>query len=277
MSVEVICLREAAHLAKRSVKYWHLIAKLYLESLRNPQPAQVFRAAYFFCRHIDDVLDGDRTVTSDPIDYVHDILHSMKNRDQGSQQGPQIVQLYRFAISHIKEMAHEHDDPESYFTRVIRNAMLFDYERAKERKVLTREAIEQYYDNTFTPVMNIALIISGSYQRSEDIPEMMTTQGHIYTIRDMKRDLEQGIINVPQEELERAGLNNNSLSYDLMRRNAVLSYWMNSEVGKYKEELRVAREKIRDVASRKVCLPLIWQMNTYCRLYEFSQKFKYPI
>jgi len=266
MGVESICLREAAHLVKRSVKYWHLVGKLYFESLTNPHSAKVFRAAYFFCRHIDDVLDGDRTITTDPRDYVHDILSAMKNEHQGSP----IVELYRFAIGPIKEMAIEADDPESYFVRVIRDAMLFDFERAKGKRVLTNDEIEQYYDDTFTPVTNIALIIAGSQQRTGDVPEMVTTQGHIYTIRDMKKDLGQGIINIPQEELERAGVSDNSISYELVRRNPQLFSWMNDEVRTYQEELRVIRGKLSDMASRKVCLPLIWQMNTYCKLYQLG-------
>lgn len=266
MKVESICLKEAAYLARRSVKYWHLVGKLYLESLRDPHSAKVFRAAYFFCRHIDDVLDGDRTVTIDPADYVHSILSSMEN----GHQEPSIVQLYQFAIGPIKEMATREDDPQSYFVRVIRDAMLFDYERAKERRVLTRDEINQYYDDTFTPVTNIALIIAGSQQRTRDIPEIVTTQGHIYTIRDLTMDLEQGIINIPQEELERAGLNEDFLSYGLVRRNSVLSSWMDNEVKVYQEELKVTREKLLDAASRKVCLPLIWQMDTYCKLYRLG-------
>ncbi|PIN73759.1 hypothetical protein COV20_06080 [Candidatus Woesearchaeota archaeon CG10_big_fil_rev_8_21_14_0_10_45_16] len=266
MGVESICLREAAHLVKRSPKYWHLVGKLYLEGLANPHSAKVFRAAYFFCRHIDDVLDGDRSVTVNPEAYVRDILSAVEN----GHQGPPIVELYKFAIGPIKEMATETDDPKSYFIRVIKDAMLFDFERAKERRVLTRDEIEQYYDDTFTPVTNIALIIAGSQQRIRDVPEMVTTQGHIYTIRDLTRDLEQGIINVPSEELQEAGLNGKHLSYDVVRRNPVLSSWMDNEVERYSGELKVAREKLSDAASRKVCFPLIWQMNTYCKLYQLG-------
>lgn len=266
MGVETICLKEAIHLVKRSVKYWHLVGKVYLESLRDPHSAKVFRAAYFFCRHIDDVLDGDRTVTSDPENYVYDILDAMK---KGSQ-GPPIVDLYRFAIGPIKKMAHETDDPESYFVRVVEDAMLFDFKRAKERRVLTREQLERYYDDTFTPVTNIALIIAGSSLRTGYMPEIVTTQGHIFTVRDLKKDLEQGIINIPLEELERAEMNADSVNYGNVRRNSTLVSWLDNEIRTYRGELQSLRGKLSDAGSRNVCLPLILQMDIYCRLYQLG-------
>ena len=266
MGVESICLREAVHLAKRSVKYWHLIGKLYGESVRDLRAAKVFRAAYFFCRHIDDVLDWDRTVTSDPEEYVYTLLHAMET----GQRGPPILALYTFAIRSLKEMASEKDNPEFYFTQVIRDAMLFDYERAKNKKVLTREELERYYDATFIPVMNIALLIAGSRQRIEDIPEMITTQGHIYSVRDLKRDLGQGIVNIPQEELARAGLKSGAFSYESITRNPFLLSWMDNEIRTYQKELHLAKEKIGDAASRRVCSPLILQMEIYCALYRLG-------
>ena len=266
VSVESICLMEAAHLVRRSIKYWHLIGKMYLESLRDHHPAQVFRAAYFFCRHIDDVLDGDRKVTADPEMYVRHILSAMKT----GHRGPQIVDLYRFAIDSMKEMAAETDRPMSYFMRVIEDAMLFDFERGKERRVLTRTELESYYNNTFTPITDIALIISGSHLRTEHIPEIVTTQGHIYTVRDMKKDLEKGIINIPLEELEKAEIDGVSASYNNVRRNPMLASWMDDEVRIYQHQLQILKGKLSDEGSRKVVLPLIWQMDMYCKLYQLG-------
>ncbi len=264
LNIDLMCLKEAAYLARRSVKYWHLVGKLYLESIMNPHSARVFRAAYFFCRHIDDVLDDDRVISSDPEAYVHDILNAMKK----GYKGPPIVDLYNFAINHIQKMANDSDDPESYFVRVIEDAMLFDYNRAKDSRILTRNEIETYYEDTFVPVTDLALIIAGSKLRTDQIPEIVTAQGHIFTIRDMKKDLEKGIINIPHEELEKAGVTGESLYYGTVRQNSSLVSWMDDEVETYRSELNVLKEKLSDVGSRKVCLPLILQMSIYCRLYQ---------
>jgi len=82
MGIELICLKESSHLIKRAVKYWHLVGKIYLESLRDPYSAKIIRTSYFFCRHIDDVLDGDRKITDDPLTYVNDVLYAIKNKHQ---------------------------------------------------------------------------------------------------------------------------------------------------------------------------------------------------
>lgn len=265
MGVETICLRESADLAKRSIKYWHLVSKLYLEGLKDPHSAKVFRAAYFFCRHIDDVLDGDRKITQDPEDYTRSILHSMEYETKG----PEIMELYRFAIGPITEMAKESDDPKANFIKVIRDAMLFDYHRSKSKRVLTEDQLERYYEDTFVPVMDIAFIIAQSNQRSSDIPEIISTQGHIYSIRDLRRDLDQGIVNIPKNVLTEAGFTR-APSFEQVVSNPSLASWRSSEVERYQSELRIAKEKISDSASRKVCLPLIWQMQAYCKLYQWG-------
>lgn len=269
MSVEKICLCEAGHLVLRSPKYWQLVFKVYVSSLTRSLPAKVFRAAYFFCRNIDDVLDGDRQISSDPEDYVQSILSGMEN--ENGNEMPQILELYRFAVGHLVNMARTDENPEKYFRRVIKDAMLFDYERARQRRVLTREELEKYYNDTFTPVMDLALIIAGSSLRSADLPESVETQGHIYTIRDLEQDLVQGIINIPAEELAKSGM-------DLRRpfgkheviANPHLAGWVKSEVGIHHAKLEKWKQRLADKGAEKVCRPLILQMDIFCRLHKLG-------
>jgi len=73
--------------------------------------------------------------------------------------------LCKFAIDSLKKITDKKEDPESYFIDVIEKAMIFDYERARERRVLTKNELEQYYKNAFAPVINIALMITKSQLR----------------------------------------------------------------------------------------------------------------
>jgi len=267
MNVEKLCLQEAGHLVMRSPKYWQLVFKVYLSTLKNALSAKVFRASYFFCRHIDDVLDGDRAVTSDPKDYAESILTSMQ--EEGG--GPEVVELYRFAISHLVDMAKEGEDPTQHFSRVIKNAMLFDYERAQNRHVLTAEELEQYYSDTFAPVMDLALMIAGSSQRSTDLPESVVTQGHIYTIRDLKADLSQGIINIPAEELARSTIAvDRPFGKQDVVRDPHLAKWITNEVSAHHKNLDLWKSRLVDEGAKTVCLPLIWQMDIFCRLHKLG-------
>lgn len=267
MGVEKLCLQEAGNLVKRSPKYWQLVFKVYVSGLRNALPAKVFRASYFFCRHIDDVLDGDRQISSDPEDYVNSILGAMR----GQETGPEIVELYRFAIGHLLHMAREGEEPANHFQRVIKNAMLFDYERARDRRLLTVDELERYYDDTFAPVMDLALMIAGSSQRSTDLPESVRTQGHIYTIRDLRADLGQGIINIPAEEMAKSSIAvHRPFGKDEVIADPHLSAWIADEVSTHHQNLGVWKSRLEDGGAKNVCVPLILQMDIFCRLHKLG-------
>jgi hypothetical protein len=267
MSIERLCLEEAGHLVVRSPKYWQLVFTMYLSSLRDALSAKVLRASYFFCRHIDDVLDGDRYVSDDPKDYVYAILRAMHNESDG----PEVVELYRFAVRHLISLANTRGEPDKLFRCVIEKAMLFDYKRAQTRRVLTGVELHQYYDDTFAPVMDLALMIAGSSLRSVDMPEAVNVQGHLYSVRDLDRDLRGGIINIPAEELAKSSINvGRPFGREEVLADPYLSKWVENEVRIYGEYLSGWRQKLTDSGARNVCIPLILQMEIFCRLYKLG-------
>ncbi len=262
-----MCLKESGKLITKSPKYWLLVFKLYASSIRKPLQAKIFRAAYLFCRHIDDVLDGDRKINHDPELYVQEILNAM-NREEN---GPEIIELYRFAVKHLMNMAKNGEDPKALFFRVIKGGMQFDHQRSRQKRVLTRDELEKYYQDTFAPVMDLALMISGSDQRSSDLPESITTQGHIYTIRDLEQDLRSGIINIPLEELEKSEIDRNqAFGRRAAERDPHLSDWIRKEVTVQQGDLKQWEKRLKDNGAREVCLPLIWQMKMFCRLHQLG-------
>lgn len=272
MSVDQICREEAFELVKRSPKYWLMVLSFYLKGIGNALPAKVFRAGYFFARHIDDVLDGDRpSITSDPKTYVESIVESM----DASEGGPEIVELYRFTVKHLAAMVHADESPEAYFKRVIKDAMLFDYERAQERRILSSEELEQYYEDTFEPVMDIALIGTGSSMRCTDIPEAIWTQGHLYSIRDLSDDLSAGIINIPREVLEESSIDTSKpFSAEDAYADPVISKWVEDEIALAKTKLQDWLEKLEDEGARTVCLLLIRQLQVFCMIYEWKSQMR---
>ena len=241
MGIERICLQEAIHLAKRGKKYWVNVGLMYLAGLKNPLQSRVFR---------------------DPEDYVHSIMEGMN----GKKGAPRIVNLYDFVMERIENNGT--DNPIKDFRELI-EVMLFDYTRSKERRVLTKQELEDYFARTFIPALNIALQIGESKMRGCDLPEMILIMGHLYSIRDMQVDLSRGIINIPYEELELSGLNG-SFSYQDVRKNGHLSIWMDCEVKEYGRILNDCRDKLNregDLGSRRICFPKIWAMERYCKKY----------
>ncbi|MBI5002740.1 squalene/phytoene synthase family protein [Candidatus Woesearchaeota archaeon] len=273
MDVEIICLEEAIALAQRDSKYWLLLAHMYGKSIFDPEGAKLMRAAYFFCRHIDDVLDGDRKITEDPKGYVEEIKDAMK----GGKSKNKIIELYKYAIKGIEKRKRGGDNPENEFERVT-DAMLFDYERSQRTQFLSRERIEQYYDDTFTPVVNISLMIARASVRGDEIPEIVYSMGHLYSIRDMERDISEGIVNIPYEEISAGRFDvRRIISYERVRRNQNVRHWMDEEVRTYGQEINKWKKEAgeeMDIGTRRVCHPLIRGMESFCKKYWKESTYK---
>ncbi len=197
-----LILKETGLLALKSPKYWTIIYHVLKAYFGQSKQVEVFLSSYLFSRHIDDVLDLDRKIDEDPEVYVREILEAMEGRGTG----PEIVKLYRFAIVHLTEMARESDNPQESFKRMIEKGMLLDYHRAKARQILTTPELNQYFKDSFEPVFDLLLMIAGSEQRAKDVPEAALASGMIYSVRDIRRDLEVGIINIPSEVLSSSSL-----------------------------------------------------------------------
>ena len=105
---------------------------------------------------------------------------------------------------------------------------------------------------------------------------MVLYMGHLYSIMDMKDDLSKDIINIPKEELILLELNN-TISYDKVRKNQDLKILMDNEVNTYNnilKEFKLRLQYMGDKNSRKVCLPLVGAMNSFCNKYSKIKDYK---
>jgi len=93
---------------------------------------------------------------------------------------------------------------------------MFDYHRAKERRLLSSEELETYYHHAFFPPVNLLLMGLGSKFRAEDVPELSYGQGRVYSVRDLETDWKRGVINIPKEVLDQSGMSPES-EVDLIR------------------------------------------------------------
>src|SRR3989344_5351580 len=110
MGPEFVAAKEAAILLKRDFnKYKRGVAGLYLLSTYGIETGSTFRSAYYFVRHVDDVLDGDRQVSSDPLAYVQDLRFQVETGNFAS--GPTIATLAKDAIGHLEKRKKCPDDP----------------------------------------------------------------------------------------------------------------------------------------------------------------------
>lgn len=196
MAVERLAATESARLLIHEPrKYAGLVAGLYLLSLKDCDVGNVTRASYLFVRHIDDLLDESKQ-SDEKLPYVLTLRNEIVSNT--FTKNPKISTLVQYSLDILERKARPEDNPRQDFVSVI-DAMVFDYNRAGERRVLSKQELENYYHDTFFPVVNIALIGLGSQFRAIDIPELSYGQGRVFTVRDLEEDWQRGVINIPKE------------------------------------------------------------------------------
>lgn len=262
LKIEAKVATEAGRLIMRDPgKYAGAVKGLYLLSFVSCDLGQAARSSYFFLRHIDDVLDGDRKDVENPFTYVQDIRDHIAT---GNATDQPIALLAYDALSRLEKKAKAEDDPKKDFLASM-DGMLFDYERAQDRRVLTEEALQQYYKTTFFSVLNLMFIGLESKLRAEDVPALSYCQGKVYSIRDLEKDWKGGIINIPQEVLTAASLSSQN-SYEEVQAAPQIQEWMTQELLQSKRQLILTQGVITATSewtTQRLCDGLIDPMLHY--------------
>ena len=75
MGVERENAREALRLVRKETpQHVSLVLGLYALSCKERELGKVARTSYFFMRHMDDALDGDMHLGTDPLPYALEVI-----------------------------------------------------------------------------------------------------------------------------------------------------------------------------------------------------------
>lgn len=235
MDIEALMVKEAAGLLIRRPDKLKHTAGLYLLSLVDYEVSRTGRAAYFFTRYMDDLLDGDRHLPDGGETLPH-IAAIRSQVETGIFTGkPEIMRLAEYSMDALTRKAKPGDNPRQDFLDVI-DIMIFDNQRLQERQLSTTEQLAEYYRRTFFPVHNIMLIGLGSTLRASDIPEFSLCQGRVYSVEHLQADWRTGIINVPTEILKTAELTPDS-AYQEVTESPIFKDWAQNELQESKAAL----------------------------------------
>lgn len=261
LRVEEIALRETKTLLHRNPhKYLIPMASLYAFSVINCELATTLRSTYWSLRIVDDILDFDRPVPQeeDPLVYASALRRQIETGNYTDES--HFSQLTSYAIRSLYDRARPNDNVEQEFINAM-DMMMDDCKRAKERRLLTASEIEEYYQTTFLPLINIALIGAESKMRAEDIPKLGSVQARVYSIRDVKEDWEAGLINVPCEILLAGGLDASS-SVNEMENSEIVHQWFQEQFAIAKQEVAVVQKVINQCDERLTRILLQVPLNT---------------
>lgn len=242
MGVERIIAKEAGGLIRRRPEKFIHVSGTYLISAVNCEAGQAGRAAYFLLRHVDDLLDGDLTLAGvDPSTHIASIRSQIETDEFSSE--PEIVKLAQYSLSVAERRAQPGDNPRKDILDSI-DTMMFDYQRRQSKLTLTAEQLVDYYHRTFSPIHNLLLILIESPLRATDIEGFCLSQGRVYSVTHLEDDWKTGIINIPAEVLEMAGLTPYS-SYEEVKRSTIVKQWNRAELQRSRSDLMSLRSKFK--------------------------------
>lgn len=258
IETEFLVAREAGSLIQRRPRFAKLVAGLYALSLFGLENGRVMRASYLPVRFVDDLLDGDAKFNGDPLSYALELKENIKNNSLTKNR---VEKQLKYAIENLESRLRSDDDPRGDFIKSI-DSIIFDYHRAKERRVLTFSEVGDYYKMAFDPVVNITLMATGSSVRSKDIPALSYGQGRVYSARDLETDWQRGIINVPKEVLDECNLNSTSSVNEVLN-NPKYKSWTDVSLQQTKPDLIKTQTFLKSLNEKQtflICNSLISPM-----------------
>ena len=193
LRIEALCMRELAYFAWRHPRYL-LIGTVLMRETR------ILRAAYCLAQHVDDVLDGDRKIDGDPEAYVQTVVRGLRGE---APFGNSVAErLAEYVSGEMRRFETERDDPRGDLVKLF-EVLLEDRRRMDARRALPAAELAEIHRKTFLYSFNLTFILSGAKTRAAEEPDLIGALCWVSPIRDLREDLEKGLINIPAEMLER--------------------------------------------------------------------------
>lgn len=220
--IEILCVRDVILFSQRHRRYLLIALGLYLESLLGWRRHRILRVGFCFLQHIDDLLDGDRPTDREPLELVDDITLAIFTKQFGASDLMCMAQAFTTDLMKLKgESAIE------TALALIAN-MRQDRCRVTEHTTLSREELKQHQHATFSLSIDLMLIARASPLRASDVPELIDLLAWCSTVRDLKEDIDAGLINLPREILDAADFKIKR-SYDMLIVNPAVRTWLKCE------------------------------------------------
>ena len=231
-SIEYSIASEARRFIKKDPSKFPLVASLYTSSIAVPGSGRLARATYFFIRHLDDVLDGEMSslhvpeeVIKNPVDYARNLQQQILGNIHFDKTP--IANMGHYAITGLQQRAHPDEDPRFLLSGII-DGMIFDNERRTQRKVSSRDELMGYYA-LFNDFMDVSLMGLGENERTSSFPIFGFSQGRLYSVRDIRKDWALGIVNIPSDVMNEAGISP-IIPIDNVVGNPLVQSWIRTEI-----------------------------------------------
>jgi hypothetical protein len=247
--LESLCLREFYYFIRRHVRYLLVFVAVYRYSLFRWRATRIVRVGFCLAQHVDDVLDGDRNVGQDPEAYVRKLLRQIEMSDYDCSWPAACMAKYVMAELGCYQTAT--DDPRSDLLKLF-EVMLYDRRRINEHLLLSGDELTEHHRQTFYYSLNIALIIAEAELRADDAADLIGAFIWCSPLRDLREDLEKGLVNIPRSVIEQAQKQGaTTLDYQALSATPAVRKWMRNEYHRGREHMNVFAEKLKEIKNKR--------------------------
>lgn len=264
LRIEGLCFREFAWFARRHPRYLLVAAALVRASLGRWRETRLLRAAYCLAQHVDDVLDGDRKVKADPEAYAQAVLgvlrglaHTASTVDSAAEQLAEFV-------------AAQAGDEERRELIALFEVLLEDRRRMDARRPLDAAELAEHHRKTFFYSFDLTFRFAGAALRAGDVPELIDALAWVSPVRDLEKDFQKGLYNVPREVLEEAGWQPGQTDLSPLLDKPAVREWLRDEHRRGAaaiEALGARLEAVSDPRGRKILAAFYKALAAYERKY----------
>ena len=122
-------------------------------------------------------------------------------------------------------------------------SMSFDYQRRKNKPLLTSKELLDNYHFSFSSVIQLAVIGLGITMPSSSIKNLGELQGRFYALQDLQSDIKKGIINIPQEIADKIDLTDD---LEKCLSNDIFKHWVQQEIQSCKELIHSLQTSVEE-------------------------------
>lgn len=150
---------------------------------------------------------GDEPLYSEPREYMTQLLTLVdgSGKVEAKFWDTRVHKLVEWILPRLRADSSLGDDGAKYYCDIV-ETMLFDYDRRQDRKSLTETELDGYYRKMLDGSIDVTLFAIDAMTRSGDLRDFGLAQGKLYTVRDLLNDWRLGIINIPVDVLNEAGV-----------------------------------------------------------------------
>jgi membrane-associated phospholipid phosphatase len=221
--VELLVLRTLASFVPRHRRYLAGGIAVLAAGIPHWRRQRLVRVGFAFLQALDDILDGDRPCDREPLEVAEEMAASLRSGEFGDHDLARLGAAYR---ADLLARAGQRGIDDSL---ALIGTLQRDRRRVLERTVSSREELRDIPRATFADSVDILLHAAASPLRHDDVPLLLDALGWCSTVRDLREDLAQGLINIPEDVFTRATAERPHVPLPLLAETQAVRNWLEQE------------------------------------------------